>query len=87
MKILIGGLAGALMATAALAQTPPADPMTSNPATTPPATATPSAEVAPPATTETANAPQLVQKDGKWWNGDRKATKAEIAEYQRSRPQ
>jgi hypothetical protein len=86
MKILVSGLAAALMTTAALAQTPPADPMSSNPAATPPATPAPPAETAPPVATAS-NAPALVQKDGKWWNGDRKATKEEIAEYKRGNPQ
>ena len=86
MKMLIGGIAAAFLASVAVAQTPPADPMASNPAATPPATPTP-ADAAPSATTETAEAPMLVEKDGKWWNGEREATPAEIAEYNRNKPQ
>lgn len=74
MKILIPGVLVALMATAAVAQTvTPAEP------------AVPAApmEAAPPAEAVTPVAPVadgvLVQKDGKWWNGDREATKTEIA--------
>jgi hypothetical protein len=96
MKMLIGGLAAAWMATAVLAQTPPADtppadPMANTPATMPPAsTMTPTdpvpaaSEMAPAADTKV---PMLVEKNGKWWNGDRLATKSEIAEYRRTKPQ
>ncbi len=92
MKMLICGLAATMLSTAALAQStppPPADPMAAPPASTmssPPATpSAPLTPAAPMATAETG--PTLVQKNGKWWNGDRKATKAEIAEYQRTHPQ
>ena len=77
MKILIPGVLVALMATAAVAQTvtpaEPAAPM----------------EAAPPAEAVAPVAPaadgMLVQKDGKWWNGDREATKTEIAAYKKAK--
>ncbi|WP_426168202.1 hypothetical protein [Sandarakinorhabdus sp. DWP1-3-1] len=112
MKMLIGGLAAAFMATAALAQTPPADPMAgspstttgpTNPSTSPMTPGSPSSTMTPtdPATgapadsmssagtanTTAAMAPSLTKKNGKWWNGDRRATKDEIAQYQRANPQ
>ncbi|MBC7504837.1 MAG: hypothetical protein H7267_03805 [Sandarakinorhabdus sp.] len=97
MKMLIGGIAAILTASTVLAQPAPpvgpaapaapapfADPAASSA----PAPAAPSAEPAPPAASEqTAIAPILTERNGKWWNGDRKASKAEIAENQRNRPQ
>lgn len=84
MKMLVGGLAAIFMATAALAQTAPpptTDPMNS-PSALPPAEAT-----TPPASgAEAPTGPQLTQKDGKWWNGDRKATRTEIAQYKAANP-
>jgi hypothetical protein len=85
MKVLISGMA-ALFAAAAFAQSAPTttEPMTS----TPPATETPvqGQSTTPPAAGQSANAPALVEKDGVWWNGERRATTAEIAEYRRANP-
>ncbi len=117
MKILIGGLAAAFMATAALAQTPPAtsgpdsamtppssttmgpmDPATSAPATSSPMTPGPSSTMTPSgpdtssmsssgaANATAATEPALTKKNGKWYNGDRRATKDEIAQYQQANP-
>lgn len=83
MKILIGGLAAMFLTAAAVAQPAPApapDPMTPN---APVVAPTPAPETTP----APAAVPNLIEKDGKWWNGDRVATKEEIAEYKRSRPQ
>ena len=74
MKIVIAGLAAAMLAAPLLAQT-----------------VTP-VEPGPPAPMENAvPAPQpgteiaaLIEKDGKWWNGDREATPAEIAAYKKA---
>jgi hypothetical protein len=85
MKMLMIGLAAVMFATVAVAQTQPVPP--------PPAPESPDVtqtQVAPavePATPEKPEVAALVWKDGKWWKGDRRATKEEIAEQQRSRPQ
>ena len=83
MKMLIGGLAAVFVATATLAQStpPPTEPMNSPGAVPPADTAAPGAQAA-----EASAAPQLVQKNGKWWNGDRKATRTEIAQYKAANP-
>ncbi|MFZ4689014.1 MAG: hypothetical protein ACOYLS_07240 [Polymorphobacter sp.] len=80
MKMLLTGIAAALMATAATAQTPPADPMA------PAAPTTTEAPAAPPAAEAQAapDAPMLTEKDGKWWNGDRLASKSEVTAYKKS---
>ena len=80
MKMLLTGIAAALMATAATAQTPPADPMA------PAAPATTKTPAAPPVTTApaTPDAPMLTEKDGKWWNGDRLASKSEVTAYKKT---
>ena len=40
-----------------------------------------------PAPGETAaSGTMLVQRDGKWWNGDRRATADEIAAYKKNKP-
>lgn len=84
MKIYIVGLAAALMATAAFAQTTtpapaaPAAPEAMTPAT--PADAAP----APAADTAMGSAPMLTERGGKWYNGDKPATKAEISAYKKS---
>lgn len=84
MKMLMSGAIAALAATAAFAQaqpaSPPADPMATPPAA---GTMTPTDTPAP---IEAAAAPRLVEKDGVWWNGDRRATPVEIAEYKRNQP-
>jgi len=36
--------------------------------------------------TQSGTATTLTQKDGQWWNGDRRATEAEITEYRRNKP-
>ncbi len=87
MKIYIAGLAAALMATAAFAQTTtpapapaaPAAPEAMTPAT-PPADAAP----APAADTAMGSAPMLTERGGKWYNGDKPATKTEISAYKKS---
>lgn len=73
--------AAAVMATGASAQMGPADPAA--PAVGPAAglEAAPPAEMAAPAP----EAETLVKKDGKWWAGDREATKTEIAEYKKAK--
>lgn len=81
MKMLISGLAVAFAATAAFAQTPPVDPM----ATTPPPATTMTPTDTPPAPSTEA-APKLTEKDGVWWNGDRRATTAEIAAHKAAKP-
>lgn len=91
MRMLIYGIAAASMATAVIAQTPPADPMASAPATMPPSSTMIPADPAPPAPVTPAAAenttPVLVKKHGKWWNGERQATEAEIAEFLSANPQ
>ncbi len=86
MKMLLTGLAVALMASAAVAQTTtPADPAA--PAAMESAAAAPAAEPAAPAAASEAAAPSattLAQRDGKWWNGDRRATKPEIAAWKKA---
>ena len=95
MKILIAGIAAMIVATPVFAQPssaadpvpmtrPTTEPMTGP--TTSPTTDTPSASTAAPAE-QSASAAILTQKDGKWWKGERRATKAEIAEHQRAQPQ
>ncbi len=82
MKILISGLAAAMMTTAAFAQTvTPADPAA--PAAMAPMEAAPAADAAAPVAAPADG--MLVQKDGKWWNGDREATKTEIAAYKKAK--
>lgn len=79
MKMLIASFAAALVATTALAQStplPPGDPMNSPTGT--PSSPTPSD---PAQVVEAPIGPQLVQRNGQWWNGDRKATNSEIAQY------
>ena len=91
MKIILAAAIAVTMTTGALAQTvvpatPATEAMTPAPAATPepaaPATPAESAAPAAEAATQVATAgPALVEKKGKWWNGDRRATKAEVAEY------
>ena len=50
-----------------------------------PAAPAPAANPAPAAVTAEA-APALTVKDGKWLMGDRKATKAEIAQWKKENP-
>ena len=91
MKMILTIAAAAVMATAAGAQmTGPTDPSatgTGTMQTMPPADATtPQPDMStPPAAVATPSATpgSLVQRDGKWWNGDREATKAEIADYKK----
>ena len=86
MKMLLTGAAFAFLATAATAQT--VTPM-DNPAAAPAAPAMTPADPATPAAPQTsAEAPagtMLVERDGKWWNGDKPATKSEIAAYKKAR--
>ena len=84
MKIVITAIAGLLLAASAAAQTI-APPSPSAPET-PPVTQTPVAPPAEAAPSAQPDAPALVLKDGKWWKGDRRASKAEIAEYRRDQP-
>lgn len=82
MKILIPGILVALMATAAVAQTAmPTEPAAPAAAMAPMEAAPPADAVAPAAAADA----MLVQKDGKWWNGDREATKTEIAAYKKAK--
>lgn len=73
MKMLITGVFAALIAGAAMAQTitpvEPRPPAGDAMAPAPP----PGAPVAP-----------LVERDGKWWNGDREATPEEIAAFKKA---
>lgn len=82
MKLILAGLAGLALAglsSAALTQTLPPQ----NPEPAAEAMPMPPAEPPPANTSEMADtAPALVMKDGKWWNGDRRATKSEIAAFQ-----
>ena len=86
MKMLLTGIAAALMATAATAQmSQPADPA----APPAPMGATPPADAtgAPPAGAASAPAGEtamLTKRDGKWYSGDREATKEEVAEHKKS---
>ena len=84
MKIVITAIAGLLLAASAAAQTI-APPSPSAP-DMPPVTQTPVAPPAEAAPSAQPDAPALVLKDGKWWKGDRRASKAEIAEYRRDQP-
>lgn len=78
MRMLLTGLALTMMAGVAMAQTvTPADPAQPAPMDT---MASPPPAEAPPASDATA----LVQRDGKWWNGDREATKDEIAAHKKT---
>jgi hypothetical protein len=82
MKTIMTIAAVAFMATAANAQTmTPADPA-NNPSSM---TATPPADSAAPAPAPGAVTGELVERNGKWWNGDREATKTEIAEYKKAK--
>lgn len=88
MKSLIGGVAALLLATTttALAQSTPlpsGDPMNS-PTGTP---SSPTPPVPSAAAAEAPIGPQLVQRNGQWWNGDRKATNIEIAQYKAANSQ
>ena len=98
MKIVITAIAGLLLAATAAAQTiappspsaPETPPVTQTPVAPPaeapppaPPAEAPPAEAAPSAQPD---APALVLKDGKWWKGDRRASKTEIAEYRRHQP-
>ena len=86
MKIILAAAIAVTMTTGALAQTmgpanPATEAMAPAPAAAPePAAAAPAAEAAP-AVEIAAAGPALVEKNGKWWNGDRRATKAEIADF------
>ena len=79
MKIILAGLAAFAMAGPLMAQTvtpvEPSPPPTENTA--------PAADTMAPAA-PMATEPKLTERDGKWWNGDREATKAEIAEYKKA---
>ena len=80
MKIIFAGLAAFAMAGPLMAQTvtpvePPTPPPTEN--------AAPAADAMAPAAPMATEA-TLTERDGKWWNGDREATKAEIAEYKKA---
>ncbi|GGE11003.1 hypothetical protein GCM10011529_16700 [Polymorphobacter glacialis] len=82
MNIIMTIAAAALLATGAGAQVSgPAAPATESMQPAPPMDSTTPVDAAPAgAAIET-----LVQHDGKWWNGDRKATKAEISEYKKAK--
>lgn len=95
MKIILTLAAAAFASTAALAQmqpapaAPPAAAM--QPGTPAPAPAAPmEAQPAPmtndmaPAPTTTASAEMMTERDGKWYMGDRPATKAEIKAYKKT---
>ena len=99
MKMLIGGLAAMFVSTAAFAQTAPATgamapgDTTQGSSTMAPVTPGQTGTMNPAPTTDDAApsgnmaaAPTLTEKNGEWWNGDRRASKAEIAEYKRSQP-
>ena len=78
MKMLLTALAAVVMAGAAAAQTvTPTDPAAPVPMDSMQAAPPADAAAAPGATT-------LVEKDGKWWNGEREATKDEIAAYKKA---
>lgn len=88
MKLLLSGIAAAVLATGALAQTTTQTtpgPMESgqtvpiNPSPSSSGTMTPEPGI-PAAST----AVQLEQRDGKWWNGDRRATKQEIKDREKA---
>ena len=93
MKMLLTGIAAALMAGGAVAQTmspvgppapaasmaAPAAPAAEAPAA-PAMDAAPAAEAAP----ATAAGTTLVQRGGKWWNGDHPASKTEIAAWKKA---
>ena len=93
MKMFIGGIVALFVTTAAFAQSaPPVGAMETptNTITQPAPTGTPNdPAVSPtgPNSPGSTTMPMLTEKNGKWWNGERKATDAEIAEYKRSRPQ
>ena len=92
MKIFITGLAAILVSASAFAQSAsPADPMAPPaPMATPAPMTDPAAPITgpmAPSAADPAAAPLLTEKNGRWWNGDRRATNTEIADYKRSRPQ
>ena len=84
MRIILEGLAAVGISAAAVAQpappAPPAGPMAT------PVAPTPDAAPTAPAAPEQPAPPALAERDGSLWNGDRKATTAEIAEHKQSRP-
>jgi hypothetical protein len=75
MKQVYAGLAAAFLASAAMAQQ-----VTSVEPPPPPEGMAPPEAMAPPAP----GVATLIERDGKWWNGDREATPAEIAAYQKA---
>lgn len=93
MKMLLTGIAAALMASGAVAQTmspvgPPApgSAMAAPVAPAAEAPAAPAVEPAPAADAApaAAAATTLVQRGGKWWNGDHPASKTEIAAWKKA---
>ncbi|TRW16863.1 hypothetical protein [Glacieibacterium frigidum] len=99
MKIFLTLTAAALASTAAIAQTAsPGAPAMQQPGMSAPTTAptaptttdtapmasdTAPAASAAPAGTTTASAEMMVERDGKWFMGDRPATKAEIKAHKK----
>ncbi|MEY2882982.1 MAG: hypothetical protein RL490_706 [Pseudomonadota bacterium] len=88
MKLLLSGIAAAVLATGAMAQTTtqttpgqtmPGQTMPTNPSPASSGTMTPDAG-APAASSGV----PLEQRDGKWWNGDRHATKQEIKDWEQA---
>jgi hypothetical protein len=87
MKMLLTGIAAALMASGAVAQTmspvgPPA-PGAAMAAPVAPAAEAPAAPAVEPAPAAAATT-TLVQRGGKWWNGDHPASKTEIAAWKKA---
>ena len=81
--ILAGLIAFAFAAPLAAQAMNPADPSATPPAENmaPEPMAPPADNIAPPADETTT----LVERGGKWWNGDREATRDEIAEYKKAK--
>jgi hypothetical protein len=81
MKQVYAGLAAAFLASAAMAQqVTPVEPPPPPEGMAPPEGIAPPEGRAPPAP----GVATLIERDGKWWNGDREATPAEIAAYQKA---
>lgn len=82
MKILLASIAAMALSAPLMAQT-----MTPTDTTTPPAgsMAAPTDRMSTPTgNTQAGTEVMLTERDGKWWNGDREATKAEISAHKKA---
>lgn len=88
MKLLLSGIAAALLATGSMAQTATqTTPAPTEPGQTMPTNPSPSSSgtmMPEPGAPAASTAVQLEQREGKWWNGDRRATKQEIKDREKA---